>query len=409
MTRAQNRRQRGTIDQLPSGTFRVRVYAGVDPLTHRRHTLQETAEPRAEAERARVKLLSQVDERRQPRSKATLGMLIDRSLEVADVEESTLHGYRSKIETHIRPTLGDIRLSKVDAELLETFYARLRRCREQCGGRPRVGHECKPLSASSVRQMHFILRRALGLGVRWRWVSVNAAADARPPSPDTAGSHASESEAGGGAPDPSLGEGPGLGLPAVGGDDDRPAPGGAVRAAVVRRRRRAALLTIARAYVPVGRRLIHKDTKTHQRRRIALSPESIAVLAAHRDRATARAALVGAELKPDAFLFSAAPDSSVPLLPGSVSQKYSRQARAIGVDSQLHELRHYSATELLAAGVDLRTVAGRLGHDGGGATTLRVYAAWVPESDRRAAAALARCLPASASQADRDPSGATQE
>jgi integrase len=59
MTRAQNRRQRGTIDQLQSGSFRVRVYSGVDPLTHRRHTLQETAETRAEAEHVRVKLLSQ--------------------------------------------------------------------------------------------------------------------------------------------------------------------------------------------------------------------------------------------------------------------------------------------------------------------------------------------------------------
>ena len=55
-----------------------------------------------------------------------------------------------------------------------------------------------------------------------------------------------------------------------------------------------------------------------------------------------------------------------------------------GIDSHLHALRHYSATELLTAGVDLRTVAGRLGHGGGGATTLRVYAAWVGEADRRA-------------------------
>jgi site-specific recombinase XerD len=47
----------------------------------------------------------------------------------------------------------------------------------------------------------------------------------------------------------------------------------------------------------------------------------------------------------------------------------------LGIDSHLHALRHYSATELLTAGVDLRTVAGRLGHGGGGATTLRVYAA----------------------------------
>jgi site-specific recombinase XerC len=39
------------------------------------------------------------------------------------------------------------------------------------------------------------------------------------------------------------------------------------------------------------------------------------------------------------------------------------------------------ATELLNAGVNLAAVSGRLGHGGGGTTTLRVYAA----SDQRAA------------------------
>jgi integrase len=154
----------------------------------------------------------------------------------------------------------------------------------------------------------------------------------------------------------------------------------------------SALLTIARSYVAVGRRLIHKDTKTHQRRRIALSPESSAVLEAHHDRATARAALVGAELRPDALLFS--PARLVDAAVARDGQPEVRpQMRAMGLDSHLHELRHYSATELRAAGVDLRTVAGRLGHGGGGATTLRVYAAWVPESDRRAASALTEHLP----------------
>jgi hypothetical protein len=37
----------------------------------------------------------------------------------------------------------------------------------------------------------------------------------------------------------------------------------------------------------------------------------------------------------------------------------------------LKNLRHFSATQLLAAGVDLRTTAGRLGHGDGGATTLK--------------------------------------
>ncbi len=61
--------------------------------------------------------------------------------------------------------------------------------------------------------------------------------------------------------------------------------------------------------------------------------------------------------------------------------------------TRLHSLRHYSATELVAAGVDLRTVAGRLGHGSGGATTLKVYAAWVDEADRRAATTMADIMP----------------
>ncbi|MGH3888192.1 MAG: hypothetical protein ACRDSZ_16780 [Pseudonocardiaceae bacterium] len=51
------------------------------------------------------------------------------------------------------------------------------------------------------------------------------------------------------------------------------------------------------------------------------------------------------------------------------------------------------ATELLSGGVDLRTVAGRLGHAGGGATTLKVYAAWVAGADTKAADLIASRLP----------------
>jgi integrase len=110
------------------------------------------------------------------------------------------------------------------------------------------------------------------------------------------------------------------------------------------------VLTIARSYVESGSYRVHKDTKTHQQRRIALSPESVAVLRAHLLRAVERAAVIGVELAPDAFVFSLAPDSSDPMLPGTVTQKYSRQARALGIESHLHELRHYTATELLATG-----------------------------------------------------------
>lgn len=53
----------------------------------------------------------------------------------------------------------------------------------------------------------------------------------------------------------------------------------------------------------------------------------------------------------------------------------------------------------LAAGVDPRTVGGRLGHAGGGTTTLRVYTAWVAESDQRAAATLSARMPARSPEA----------
>ena len=65
----------------------------------------------------------------------------------------------------------------------------------------------------------------------------------------------------------------------------------------------------------------------------------------------------------------------------------------LGWDMHLHQLRHYSATELIAAGVDVRTVAGRLGHSGGGTTTLKVYSAWRSEADQRAASSLGMRMP----------------
>jgi hypothetical protein len=45
------RRTRGSIDELPSGALRVRVYAGRDPLTKRDHYLTEVipAGPKAAA------------------------------------------------------------------------------------------------------------------------------------------------------------------------------------------------------------------------------------------------------------------------------------------------------------------------------------------------------------------------
>ena len=73
--------------------------------------------------------------------------------------------------------------------------------------------------------------------------------------------------------------------------------------------------------------------------------------------------------------------------------------------TRLHSLRHYSATELIAAGVDSRTVAARLSHGSGGATTLKIYAAWVEEAGQRAAGTMAGIMPQLVAPAARAPRG----
>ena len=78
-----------------------------------------------------------------------------------------------------------------------------------------------------------------------------------------------------------------------------------------------------------------------------------------------------------------------------MTHRYRRFARRVGIASSLKELRHYSATQLLAAGTDLNTVAGRLGH-AEGSTTLKFYAQFTRPADQRAAAIIP-------SQLDRTP------
>jgi hypothetical protein len=76
------RKQRGSIDELPRGALRVRVYAGADPISGKRQDLVEVIPPgpkaAAQAEAALTRFLNQVDEQRHPRTSATVNQLLDR-------------------------------------------------------------------------------------------------------------------------------------------------------------------------------------------------------------------------------------------------------------------------------------------------------------------------------------------
>jgi integrase len=241
------------------------------------------------------------------------------------------------------------------------------------------------MSASAILQIHWILNATLAAAVRWGWIPSNPADAAKkprrkPPQPEppTAAEAARIIEAAW-AQDASWGTLVWL-----------------VMVTGVRRAELAGLrwrhvdldggtMKISRNWLRSGGQDIDKDTKTHQSRTLALDGATVEVLAEHRERYRQQVERVGVEPSEDAFVFSARPIHDRPYSPSRVTHRYSDMCAELGLESHLHALRHYSATELLTAGVDLRTVAGRLGHGGGGATTLRVYAAFVGEADRRAA------------------------
>ena len=183
---ARGARQRGHIEERAGGSFCVSVYAGLDPLTHKRRYLRETASTRRDAQKALTRLQTQVDDRRHPRTGVTFEELVEQWLETSRHEQSTSERYADLVRVYLQPTLGSMAAGKVDAELLERFYGRLLRCRRLCTGARRVNHACEPLAPNTVRKIHFVVRSALGLGVRWRHLGVNEAEiadDARRSSP----------------------------------------------------------------------------------------------------------------------------------------------------------------------------------------------------------------------------------
>ena len=175
-------RARGHIEERANGKFRAVVYAGKDPLTGRDRYLRKQADTEMEAQKVLTSLLKQVDDQRQPRSRITVSQAIEKWFEVAEHEPTTRRRYQQLVRDYVDPSFGSLQAAKLDAELLEQLYSRLQKCRARCGGRPGAGHTCRPLSNSTVRQVHFIIRAALDRAVRWQYIAVNPAALALPPS-----------------------------------------------------------------------------------------------------------------------------------------------------------------------------------------------------------------------------------
>lgn len=360
-------------------SWELRVFLGTDPVTGKQRYATKTSRGgKREAQRQLAEMITEVERGQSITTNATVGELLEAWLEMAsrDFSPKTVKETRGVIDRNLLPHIGSTPLKKLRPSDLDRLYQRL-----QASG----GAGGKPLAPATVRRTHGILRRALGQGVKWGWIGVNPAAATTPPRVP-----ASEIA----PPEPAD-----LARVLKRAATDFPelacflvlaAATGARRSELVALRWSdvdldGGTVSIARGVVFGPNGLVEKGTKTHSVRRVALDAGSLAVLAEHGEAMRARAEVCAAPMAPDAFVFSNEADCSTPWFPDSVSRGFKRLCSKEGlVDVRLHDLRHFVATQLLSAGVDVRTVAGRLGHRNA-ATTLNVYAHFLAQSDREAA------------------------
>lgn len=135
-------------------------------------------------------------------------------------------------------------------------------------------------------------------------------------------------------------------------------------------------------YVPNKGSML-KSTKTGDERSLALDVMAIVILQSRLDE-IASATGAGFTVVSDPYVFAGDPTGATAWHPDWPTHAFSFVCKALELDYHLHQLRHFTATQLIAAGVDIRTVSGRLGH-ADPSITLKVYSHSVQAADVRAA------------------------
>jgi integrase len=380
---------KGSMQEVAPGVWRLRVFLGRNdkgfPVQRSKTVRATDRNPKQGAgkrlaEREMANMIAAVNKGNTAPGTQTVTDLLDRFLEHAESlgrSPTTLRKYRSIADSVVRPDLGRIKLAKLTAGDLDRLYAKL---------------TAKGNKATTVRRVHALIGAALHQAERWDLVDRNVSHQATPPPV-----HAVEVT----APDPDK-----VRRIIEAAEAAEPALASMLLLAALTGARRGELcalrwsdvdwqvgtLRVARSiYETVGGGWGEKDTKTHQVRRIGLDDLGLEILRRHRASVDHLALDLGVTAEPDAFVFSRSPAGLEPIRPDVLSKFTKRVAIKAGVNTHLHALRHFSATQAIAAGFDAVTVGARLGH-ADPSITLRVYAHAVEQRDRELAASLGRVL-----------------
>jgi len=158
------------------------------------------------------------------------------------------------------------------------------------------------------------------------------------------------------------------------------------------------LLRIQRTVHHLARgKMVTREPKTRRSRRtVALDSHTVAMLRVHRSECERAAELFGRRISERDPVFAPADqygkgEGARPWRGDTYSRLWWRTARRLGIQARLHDLRHTSASLMLAAGVNVQAISARLGHGDVG-FTLNTYSHRLPGADAEAAEKLAAIL-----------------
>ena len=155
----------GSISQRSDGTWRGRVDLGRAPDGSRRRA-SVTGRSRREVQQGLARAIASREARfgAKPSERLSTAAFIDQWLTAsapASLRARTLAGYRSIAERHLKPAIGHVPLAKLNGAHIQDLVNRLM----TAGSSPQT-----------VRNVHAVLRRALGQAVRWGILARNPAA-----------------------------------------------------------------------------------------------------------------------------------------------------------------------------------------------------------------------------------------
>jgi integrase len=299
----------------------------------------------------------------------------------ARVKPSTYDSYRSNMETHVLPALGGRALQQLTAPMLNTLYADLLS----------RGGERGPLAAKTVRYIHTIVHKALADAVDAGVLGANVAERAKPPRPNHGRVRKIE-----------CWEPAELAAFLESVKDTRLEP--AWRLAAMTGMRRGEVLGLRwsdvdldrsriaarNAIVSVAYEILESSPKSHQARVIDLDPATTALLQRHRECQAREHEALGDGYDERGLVICA--EDGRPIHPQSFSQAFDRAVARAGVRRiRLHDLRHTHATIAVKAGVPVKVISERLGHESP-AFTLKQYAHVVPGMQAEAAELIAAAV-----------------